>query len=292
MPTAYKGSDGQRINIGFSVLKVLRDGKPEPWHVRPRSNGKAIYIGDADVRLARGRDYTYTLVWRVNRALGFFEKHDELYWTAIGHGWRFPIESARVTVNLPEGATVLRTDAWTGRFGTKGKDFRVSTDTPGQAVFRLSRSLRRFEGLTVFVAFPKGIVTPPGLSEHFWWFFDDNPGALRAAIGLAVCCLYFLIAWFLVGRDPAKGTIIPRFHPPKGFTPASCRFVMEMDFDDKSFAAALVSMAVKGYLRIEQIEGKELQAAPADRGQVDSLPRRERRSRVTSCSPSAATRST
>ena len=101
IPTVYDGSYGQRINIRIAVLRVLRDGKQEPWHLRGRANGTAIYIGAANVLLPPGRDYTYTLVWRVDRALGFFEKHDEIYWNAIGHGWRFPIRSAEVTVKLP-----------------------------------------------------------------------------------------------------------------------------------------------------------------------------------------------
>ena len=257
VPTTYRGTHGRRITIGFEVLKVLRNGRPEPWHTRSRSNGKAIYIGDADKFLQRGRDYTYTIVWRARRALGFFEKHDELYWNAIGHGWRFPIAEAQVTVRLPKGVKPINVDAWTGYQRSKSKNYQSSTDAEGNPVFTLTLPLRPRQGLTVFVSFPKGIVTAPGTGAKIWWFFQDSPGSLPALIGLIVGCLYFLIAWVLVGRDPARGTIIPRFHPPKGFTPAACRFVSEMDFDDKSFAAALVSMAVKGHLRIEQLEGKE-----------------------------------
>ena len=34
--------------------------------------------------------------------------------------------------------------------------------------------------------------------------------------------------------------------------PAAARYVTRMGFDDKAFAAAIVSMAVKGYLTIEE----------------------------------------
>ncbi len=259
VPTTYRGTRGRRISIGFEVLKVLRNGRPEPWHIRNRSNGKAIYIGDDDKFLRRGSDHTYTIVWRARRALGFFETHDELYWNAIGFGWRFPIVEARVTVRLPKGVKPIDTEAWTGRQGTRAKNYQVSADANGNTVFTLTQALRPRQGMTVFVSFPKGVIPPTGLSTRIRWFFADSPGALAAAIGLIVGSLYFLIAWILVGRDPARGTIIPRFHPPKGFTPAACRFVSEMGFDDKSFAAALVSMAIKGHLRIEQLEGKKYQ---------------------------------
>lgn len=42
----------------------------------------------------------------------------------------------------------------------------------------------------------------------------NYPGLpLHAGIACLVF-LYFLVCWWRVGRDPAKGTIIPRFHPP------------------------------------------------------------------------------
>jgi len=60
------------------------------------------------------------------------------------------------------------------------------------------------------------------------------------------------MAWIKVGKDPRKGPIIPRFHPPDGFSPAAVRHVRKMGFDKKSFAAALVDMAVKGALSISE----------------------------------------
>ena len=59
-----------------------------------------------------------------------------------------------------------------------------------------------------------------------------------------------------MGRDPARGTIIPLFTPPPGFSPAAVRFVERLGFDHKAFAAAVVDMAVKGYLLIQEDGGR------------------------------------
>ncbi len=63
------------------------------------------------------------------------------------------------------------------------------------------------------------------------------------------------MVWVKVGRDPAKGTIVPEYEPPDGFSPAAARFLTEMDYDGKAFTAAIVNMAVKGYLTIEEDDG-------------------------------------
>lgn len=257
IPTLYRGSYGRQINIRFKVLKVLRDGKPEPWHTRKRSNGQALYIGEASTLLKTGQRYTYTIVWQVERAVGFFEEADELYWNAIGHGWAFAIDSATVTVRLPPGVLPVRSDAWTGRQGRREKNVTTDTDAAGNATFTLTQPLRPREGLTILVQFPKGIVPYPGVTQRVWWFIADSPGAATGVICLLIVLLYCSVAWFIAGRDPARGTIIPRFHPPTGFSPAATRFVDRMDFDDKCLSAALVSMGVKGHLRIEQLEDDE-----------------------------------
>jgi uncharacterized membrane protein len=67
---------------------------------------------------------------------------------------------------------------------------------------------------------------------------------------------YYLIIWWRVGKDPAKGLIIPLYEPPANMSPASVRFVSEMGYDNKIFTCAIVSLAVKGYLKIEE-DGSE-----------------------------------
>ena len=53
-----------------------------------------------------------------------------------------------------------------------------------------------------------------------------------------------------VGRDPARGTVIPLFGPPDGMSAAAVRFVNRMGFDDRCFTAAIIDLGVGGHLRI------------------------------------------
>ncbi|HEX9179646.1 MAG TPA: hypothetical protein VF859_04570, partial [Burkholderiales bacterium] len=72
------------------------------------------------------------------------------------------------------------------------------------------------------------------------------------------------------------GVIIPLFEPPKGVSPAAARYLARMGFDHKTFACAVIDMAVRGYLRIEE-EGGDYVLALADRSRDPQLPLEERR---------------
>ncbi len=250
-PTTYEDRLGNTVRVGFKLVEVLRDGRPEPYHVESISNGKRIYIGHKDVRLKRGA-YTYKITYRTTRQIGFFENSDELYWNVTGNGWEFAIERASASVVLPEGAKALDHGAFTGRMGDTGGDFIAGQDARGHMTFITTRALQRREGLTIFVAWPKGFVAQPKAEELARYFLRDNASVLAAIAGIIVLLVYYVFAWLRVGKDPAGGTIIPLFSPPEGFSPAAVRFVTQMEYDDKAFAAAVVNMAVKGYLAIEE----------------------------------------
>jgi len=244
-PTRYKARHGNTIRVGFKVLEVLRDGQSESYHLKTISNGIRVYIGRKNRMLQPG-EYTYTLTYHTDRQLGFFKEFDELYWNVTGNGWSFPIERAEAVVELAFDAEVLDYAGYT---------FTVDNDESGNMRFITNRTLRPGEGLTIAVSWPKGYIPEPTLSDRVGYVFSDNPGAKAASIGGMALFFYFLIAWIKVGRDPASETIIPLFGPPKGFTPAAVRFVTRMDFDNKAFAAAIVNMAVKGCLTIDEDEG-------------------------------------
>jgi hypothetical protein len=67
---------------------------------------------------------------------------------------------------------------------------------------------------------------------------------------------YLVWAWGRHGRDPQPGVIFPHYEPPTGYSPASARFIMRMGYDNRAFTAAVISLAVKGYLEIDAQGGK------------------------------------
>jgi len=255
-PTLYRGSWLTRMRVPFEVVEVLRDGKPEAYHTETLSNGKRVRIGRADVFLSPGV-YTYTLTYKTDRQLGFFTNHDELYWNVTGNDWAFEIEKATAKVILPKGVPRdrLKLEGYTGPRGARGKNFTSALDGEGNAVFTTTRSLPPKEGLTIVVGWPKGYIQEPSLAKRTGYFFSDNLGLLVGLVGILVVFAYYMRTWIRVGRDPARGTIIPLFDPPKRFSPAAVRYLVKMGYDDRCLTATILNMAVKGFLTIKEEDG-------------------------------------
>ncbi|NQV81503.1 MAG: DUF2207 domain-containing protein [Alphaproteobacteria bacterium] len=250
-PTIYKSPSGRRSVVGFQLEQVLRNSRSEPFHTERRSNGVRIYIGDANILIPAGR-HVYEISYRTNRQLGFFDAIDELFWNVTGNGWDFPIERARATVHLPSGATAVDHAGYTGRTGARGADFTYAGKSDKTVTFETNRTLKSGEGLSIAVSWPRGFVQRPTNGQMLAYSLSDNRFVIIAVLGPIILLVYFLTIWFRVGRDPEKGPIVPRYEPPKGFSPAGARYVLNMGFDDKSFTAAIVNMAVKGFLTIKE----------------------------------------
>ncbi len=255
-PTDYRDRFGNRYIVDFSVKKVLRDGRPENFHLGDLSNGTRVYIGNKTVILPPG-DYTYELTYTTNRQLGFFKDHDELYWNVTGTGWVFPIKEASAAVVLPKQVSKndLGMAGYTGPQGSKAQAFQAAVEMDGTVTFAATAPLGPREGLTIVVSWPKGIVAEPTWSDKLGYLLHDNRAVLIGLLGLAVLLAYYLAAWSRVGRDPEKGSIMPVYEPPRGLSPAAIRYIMEMGFDHKAFAAAIIDMAVKGALSIKRADG-------------------------------------
>ncbi len=252
-PTIYEDRNGLRVVVGFDVTSVKRNGQDENYALESISNGKRIRIGSADAFLEHGL-HIYEIKYSTTRQLGFFEDYDELYWNATGNGWTFPIDNATAIVRLPPGASIVQHQAYTGHQGESGRDFTVISGSGKEYRAVSTRGFAPGEGLTIAVAWQKGIVAAPSNSERNMWFLSDNAGSIGLLATLLGVVLYYFYAWNKVGRDPPKGTIVPLFSPPPALGPAAARFIWKQDFDDKAFAAALVGLAVKGHLKISDEE--------------------------------------
>jgi len=280
-PTSYKDRFGNKYNVGFSIIKVLRDGNREKFHTKKISNGIRIYIGDENHFLQNG-DYTYAITYKTNRQLGFFDRHDELYWNVTGNDWDFPIDKASATVRLPEiiPRDSIEVEGYTGFTGSKGQNYAANINTNGDAYFETTRSLAQRHGLTIVVSWPKGYIAELTISEKIDYLLSDNHSLFVALIGLIILLVYYWIIWLKVGKDPEKGVIFPHYEPPPGYSPASLRYVLNMGYDNTCFAAAIINLAVKGFLKIEEddddysleLTGKEnIEMAPGEAAIVKKL---------------------
>lgn len=269
-PTRYRDHAGNHYSVPFDIVRLRRDGNSEPYHTENLSNGIRIYFGSSSYELPPGT-HTYQFAYRVNRELGFFRDHDELYWNATGNSWKFPIGVATATVVLPPNVRNLVTSlgGYTGAEGEKGQAYTARRDEDSNPTFR-AENLAPQQGLTIVVTWPKGLIAEPTAAQKRAWFIADNKPIIFGVAGWIVVLLYYVMIWGMVGRDPAHGTIVPLYEPPDNMSPAAIRFLERMGFDEKAFTSAIMGLAAKGYLTIEQDESKTYKLVrrknPTDQG--------------------------
>lgn len=251
IPTSYNDRFGNPYLIHIEIGSVNRDDQPSDFHLERLAGGLRICVGNSSEAVPPG-EHTYELTYIVNRELGFFSDYDELYWNVTGNGWKFPLQVATATVHLPKGIAqgAILLDGYTGRQGSAANDFTASADGQSNASFRTTHPLAPSEGLTLVVRWPKGFVHPPTEAQKHQYFLDDNQSGLVGLLGLGVILVYYVLVWFVAGRGRAIGETMPRFHPPRGFSPAALRYVWRMAFDQKTLMVDFVDLAVKKQLAI------------------------------------------
>ncbi|MEA3039845.1 MAG: hypothetical protein QOE79_2358 [Sphingomonadales bacterium] len=276
-PTRYQ-KDGRLVRVGFEVESVQRDGHDEPWKTERIENGVRVRIGNAKVLLENG-EHSFVIHYRTTHQLGFYKDFDEVYWSATGTGWAFPIDVAEARIRLPEAVPFGQRAIYTGSQGSTEHNAEVVEERPGEILFRTTRNLERYEGLTVAAAFPKGVVTaprPPTAAQA--WLAQKGPWA-AGILGFLGLCFFYYEAWKKAGRGPRAGTIVPLFTPPEGMSAAALRYVRRMGYDNRAFAAAIVESGVDHKIRlVEEKHGlfRHKTTTIEKTGEPDDMPPPER----------------
>jgi hypothetical protein len=285
---AGTGSDKVR-RYPVQDVSVTSPDAPSDAEVTDQGSITHIRIGNADTTVSGTKTYVldYTVRGAFNRittdgALADgtpVGPHDELYWNITGSEWTVPIENASVTVNAPEAAT----SAVCFR-GARGSTDTCSA-TPGQASTFSATDLQPGQGMTILLAYPTGTVadaTP---------IIEDAPKTGIAQLtdvspvfaALAVALLGLLaggMVWLVHrrGRDsqfvgltpgliPASGetgtvvaavtrhdrNVAVQFTPPKGMRPGQIGTLVDERANTVDVTATIIDLAVRGYLRIEEV---------------------------------------
>src|SRR5260221_5311071 len=72
----------------------------------------------------------------------------------------------------------------------------------------------------------------------------------------ALLFVYYMVFWFLVGRDPRIENVAPQYAPPVGVSPGVARYILTGGSDGTTLAAVLSGLAAKGVISIQPEAGR------------------------------------
>ncbi|MCF6318009.1 MAG: DUF2207 domain-containing protein [Proteobacteria bacterium] len=254
-PTVYLGAflSNQKFNV--TIIDVKLDGNKVDFIKERLLNGIRIKIGSKNYYVSKGI-HTYSIEYIAEQQAKSFADSEGLYWNVTGSGWIFPIERVSVDIYLPDHQqfSFLTNEAWTGKQGSTSQNF-ISKTNNNSIHFETTRGLSSYEGLTIQTTWNKGAITNP--KNQTWQFIKNNVFWLLSIIMLLLYPLYFYNTWKKVGIDPPKDPVFPIFEPPNNISPAAMRFVREKYHDSKGFSIAIMSLAAKNHITIEQSSKKK-----------------------------------
>jgi hypothetical protein len=259
IPLVSKVGDLYRvIKVNFS--EVLRDGKKEQFSVDQGAKETEVKIGDSDKTITG--THLYTIKYNVDNGIGSnYSDHDEIYWNVTGNDWDVPIDSASSVVQTDFGVQPNRVICFSRSANLNAQYCRwpesfnpVITTAPMQPG----------EGLTVVYGFPVNTFPKSVLQTSEPFADPDFINLLKILVPIYLLLNLFLapylIYWYSKRRNDVKlGKPHVSFDLPKDpngqrITPAEAGTLDNMKLDKDDITATIFDLAVRKYLKIEQVK--------------------------------------
>lgn len=256
-------------------------------------NKLQIRVGNKNATVSGVQKYIikYDIHGALNRALqqdGSFR--DELYWNATGNYWDPSILHTTITVDGP--AAVESVNCYSGFEGSQ--DACTKSGSSGTTATFTQAELTSYQGVTIDVAWPDNtfsntaMIIEPSLPVGFESITagsNDGPdpywSPLNLGIGAGLIAGVPLLFQLIivarrrdkefvgvtpgqipsnpgtaeVGPAPRDETVVVQYQPPKGLPVGAAGTVLNKKRKNSDITATLIDLAVRGYLRIEEVEG-------------------------------------
>ncbi|UZN04626.1 DUF2207 domain-containing protein [Cellulomonas sp. S1-8] len=290
-PTRVSYDDEQDRFFEFSDVRASSPtGAPAQVNREDETSAMLLRIGDEDVDDVSGVQ-TYRVELTVDGWLNPANAQhsgDELYWNVIGAGWEIPLSDVSVTVTGP--APVAGAACFVGPAGSTTPC--GSATTAGASATFTQDVVAVGDQLTTVTGWPGG--TFPGVEP----ILRDKPDPLLplrpVSVGGAIAAVVALLGGaFAVarvrrtGRDraylgltpglrPADGQEVPtghrdrrtpvgvQFQPPANARPGEIGTLVDEKADPVDVTATIVDLAVRGWLRIEEVPRSNPRKKPKD----------------------------
>ena len=291
---AIATASGRRTRVAFDVQSVTRDGKPEPYTVS-RAMATASASGSA-----RPTCSSTTAITPTSSPIAPTASCVSTRISTNSTGTR-PATAGPSRSTSPRRGSRCRSPAkigqrafYTGAQGSTETNAEVWDEGPGYIAFRTTQPLGRGGGADGRrrLSQRRGRLPPAARTQAGWWLQDWGPFA-AGIIALAALLIYQVRAWWIAGRGPRAGTVVPLFCPPDDLSAAATRYISRMGMDNRAFTAAIVDSAVAGNIHIDKQDGgwfaSDTTTLRRTAGQPQ--PKAEQRHARRACSPATAIRS-
>jgi hypothetical protein len=225
-----------------------------------------LKIGNPSVEV-QGVNY-YIIKYHIKNAIRWEnEQFDELYWNLLGNFWELEIDNFSAKIVFPEEINRNNTEVYlySGYLddseNSLGSNYQWTADSALEV--KNNTTIGLYQGITVSVTFPKSVITPYVLTSKEQGKWQTNDYILAFIFIVLIPLLSFYICyklWRKHGDDPKMvKTIIPEFEIPENLTPMEMGVIMKSGgFGNNAITASIVSLAVKGYLIMQEEKEKIL----------------------------------
>ena len=255
LPQTYNNND---LSLKIGSVEDER-GAAVSFSQSSSNNNKVLRIGDADT-FVHGQK-VYVIEYTLANVIRAFDDHDEFYWDINGDQWQQPTTDVNATLSIDDeliSTAISDTKyCYAGSLGEKETACTIALEKDGNRVIVKSaanNSLQPAQTLSIIVGFAPGTFTEVQPSRPIL-IAKISPAVLLPLFTL----LWIFIHWRKTGRDPkGKGVIVPQYSVPKEMNPVIASLIVHEEVQLKAISATLISLCVKGYLRMHEIEKKKL----------------------------------
>jgi len=247
---------GEKINTPVKLVSIREaDGSPVPYLAKSDNFKHTVSWEIGDQKKTFTGEKEYTIIYSVRNAIrSGGSEGDEFYWNLSGDLWDIAIDDFSADISFPPEADRNSGKVYLYGSSDPGSGDRIKYNWTGDNTlnFLYEGDILPGRGVAASVAFPKNIfkIYEPSFIEKYWevlWFL----------LPTSVFLLCYLL-WEKYGRDPkVNKTVSPEFGAPEGLTPIEVGTLESIgDFKGPFISAAIVDLAVKKYMIIEEIDRK------------------------------------
>ncbi|MBP6859924.1 MAG: DUF2207 domain-containing protein [Candidatus Magasanikbacteria bacterium] len=240
------------LPLYISDMQVVDEqGVRLPFDISKKESNLFIKIGDPDKTVTG--IHTYIISYTVQNVVKFLKTNDQFYWNITGNAWEVPIAEASASISFPSQASLDKISlfCYAGASGSLNNCQEARTVNP---IYIRQTDMSIQDGITVRLVLPKGVIRQPSTVQSVLYFLQDNKILLLPIV------LFFvlLLLWKKYGRD-YKGTdvIVAQFDAPDNLTPAEVGVIFDQWASNRDVSAEIISLAIRGYIQIEQVEKRK-----------------------------------